>query len=125
MKEKLKNLGHTLRKLRPGQRIDITLPKDYIIKDLELLKSKIACAAKMRPECFTIHEEIETLPTDISGIEIITYTHVFLVRTDSMSAIDFGRGWYKGQWLRDLVEYCELVSTITDPEPNEIPKFHL
>lgn len=125
MSKKLENLGHTLRKLKPGQRVSLTLPKDYIIKDLELLKSKIACAAKMRPECFTIHEEIETLPTDIPGIEIITYTHVFLVRTTSMSAMDFALGWYKGQWLKDFVYYCELASTVIDPEPNEIPKFYL
>lgn len=132
MTDAIKKLAKRVKALKPGQRIILTLPKSYIEYDLELLRNKIARTAYLYPECLTIDTRIESLPTDIEGIEVITSTKVILTRTDFMSAIDFAFhssklffSPYCGQWLKDFAIYCELASTITDPEPNEIPKFHL
>lgn len=126
MNDTIKTLAKISRKLKPGQRLILTLPKSYYLYDLELLKNQIAEYAKLYSNCFTIGIETASAPTDAEGIEMVTDTKVILVRTDAMSALPQGRHkWYAGQWIIDFSEYCELADTITDPEPNEIPKFHL
>lgn len=125
MSKTISKIAYQVKKLKPGQSIKITLPKPYIHYDLKLIRNKIATAARLYSDCLAIDVETEFLPTEIEGIEIVIYTQVILTRTDFMSAIDYDRHSYTKNWVRDLTIYYELANTITDPEPNEIPKFHL
>lgn len=125
----IKKIADQVKKLKPGQSLKLTLPKPYMEYDLELIRNKITTAARLYSECLAIDVEAQFLPTEIEGIEIVIYTRVILTRTSSMSELDYdrpkGQRTYSKTWISDFAIYCELANTITDPEPNEIPKFHL
>ena len=129
MSKTISKIAYQVKKLKPGQSLKLTLPKPYMEYDLKLIKNKIATAARLYSECLAIDVETKFLPTEIEGIEIVIYTKVILTRTEHMSALDYDRlkrqRAYLKTWISDLAIYYELANTITDPEPHEIPKFHL